>query len=99
MAIGGFWRRLAGAARGEQHRWPLWLPVLLGVGAALYFGLPAEPAAIFGWAALVAALAASLISSFGHWRIPLALLAALALGFGVAKLREKRSRRRSCPRP
>ena len=51
MAKGAFWN-------SEADRWPLWLPVLLGVGAALYFGLPAEPAAIFGWAALVAALAA-----------------------------------------
>jgi competence protein ComEC len=89
MAIGGFWQRLAGAARGERHRWPLWLPVLLGVGAALYFGLPAEPAAILGWGALAAALVATVVGIFGPWRIPLALLAALALGFGAAKPREE----------
>ena len=85
----GFWRRLAGDARGERHRWPLWLPVALGMGAALYFGLPTEPPAIAGWAALAAALVAVIASIFGHWRIPLALLAALALGFGMAKLREE----------
>ena len=85
----GFWRRLTEAARGERHRWPLWLPVALGMGAALYFGLPTEPAAIFGWAALAAAFVAATASIFGPWRIPLALLAALALGFGMAKLREE----------
>ena len=61
----------------------------LGIGAALYFGLPTEPAAIFGWAALAAAFVAATASIFGPWRIPLALLAALALGFGMAKLREE----------
>ena len=85
----GFWRRLAGDARGERHHWPLWLPVALGMGAALYFGLPTEPPAIAAWAVLAAALVAVIASIFGHWRIPLALLAALALGFGMAKLREE----------
>jgi competence protein ComEC len=88
MAIAGFWKGLAGAARAERHRWPLWLPVGLGIGAACYFALDFEPPDIAGWAALAAALAAALLSIFGRWRIPLALLAALALGFGVAKLRQ-----------
>jgi len=43
-----FWKELGQAARGEQHRWPLWLPVMLGMGAALYFALPAEPAPAAG---------------------------------------------------
>jgi competence protein ComEC len=27
----------------ERDRWPLWLPVALGVGAGSYFALPVEP--------------------------------------------------------
>jgi competence protein ComEC len=89
VAIDGFWKGLAGSARGERHRWPLWLPVLLGCGAALYFALDAEPAAWLGWSALAAAFVAAMASVFGRWRIALALLAALAVGFGTAKLRQE----------
>ena len=88
--IDGFWRRLAGAARGERHRWPLWLPVLLGTGAGLYFALPFEPSAAMGWGALAAALLAIAAINFtGRGRMTLALIAALALGFGASKLREE----------
>jgi len=38
-------------------------------------------------------------SVFGRWRIPLALFAALALGFGVAKLREERVAAPVLPHP
>lgn len=27
----------------ERDRWPLWIPVCLGCGVGVYFGLPAEP--------------------------------------------------------
>ena len=32
----------------ERDRWPLWLPVALGTGAAAYFALPAEPSLLCG---------------------------------------------------
>jgi len=73
----------------EGDRWPLWLPVALGAGAGLYFALPFEPDAAFGWSALAgAALALAVAARAGRARALLALMAALLLGFGAAKLRE-----------
>jgi competence protein ComEC len=74
----------------ERDRWPLWLPVALGAGAALYFALPFEPAPAWGWAALALGLAAAVMAVAGLARWPLALVAALLLGFGAAKLEEAR---------
>jgi len=68
----------------------LWLPVALGTGAGGYFALPVEPPLAWGWAALVLALAAAVMASRDRARWPMVLLAALLLGFGLAKLRETR---------
>ena len=76
-----FWRE-------EQGRWPLWLPVFLGGGAALYFALPVEPPAPAGWGALALGVAAALLAIPGKARVPLALTAALLIGLGLAKVRE-----------
>src|SRR5690625_7852352 len=35
--------------RDESRRFVLWLPVLLGIGIGIYFGLEAEPAPAWGW--------------------------------------------------
>jgi len=68
----------------EWGRWPLWLPVAMGAGVLIYFGLPAEPGLL--WLAmpwpplLLAALAV------GRWPLTgaaLALVGAAALGFGA----------------
>ena len=78
-------------ALAERHRWPLWLPVALGVGTALYFAAPVEPSLLTGWvmAALFAAMAAGAFVSQKLWiRAGLAFVAALALGFATAKLYE-----------
>ena len=75
---------------GDQGRWPLWLPVMLGAGCGLYFALPGEPPAFLAWAALAAAAGLALVAAFGRMRVVAALLAALLLGFGLAKLREVR---------
>jgi competence protein ComEC len=85
------WRDAAhDAALAERHRWPLWLPVMLGLGAGLYFALPAEPPFYAGLAALFIVLAAGTSAALGGtWRMALTLLAALALGFGAAKLRQE----------
>ena len=80
----GFWRGWT----AENDRWPLWLPVALGAGSALYFALPAEPDRIWGWAALGAGMAlAAAARTWRPGRVVLALLAALLLGFGLVRLR------------
>ncbi|MEI9993336.1 MAG: ComEC/Rec2 family competence protein [Rhizomicrobium sp.] len=81
---------LARAARDERERWPLWLPVGLGTGIGLYFALPVEPAA--GWAILAATIALAAVPVFRithntGLRVLLAALAAVALGFALAKAR------------
>ena len=76
----------------ERRRWFLWLPVLLGAGAASFFALPAAPSA---WAGLIAAstCAAAAALAIRGWRArglteAAALgLAALCLGFALAQLR------------
>ena len=88
----GFLGGIKAAPLQERHRWPLWLPVMLGAGAALYFASPVEPPLWSGW--LMAGLALSAALGFrraGTWtRAGLALIAAVALGFALAKLRETR---------
>jgi hypothetical protein len=71
----------------ERDRWPLWLAVALGAGSAGYFALAVEPPVVLGWAALVLGLSAAALTIKWHWR--LGLVAALLLGFGLAKLREE----------
>ena len=74
----------------ERDRWPLWLPVALGTGAAAYFALPAEPSLLCGVLVLSLSGFAALLAATGRMRWPCALLAAMLLGFGLAKLRERR---------
>jgi len=74
----------------ERDRWPLWLPVFLGAGCGVYFALPSEPAGLWGWVALAVGLALAGVAISGIARWPLALAAALLLGFGDAKLTETR---------
>jgi competence protein ComEC len=85
------WAWLRAQAAAQADRWSLWTPVALGCGAALYFGLPKEPAAPVAWAALAIALALTAV----RVRLPQARGAAVALtllafalaGFSAAKLR------------
>jgi competence protein ComEC len=89
--------RLSGAVRSgvaallaERDRWALWLPVGLAVGIGLYFALPFEPsrAVAFGLGSggLLVAVAA-LLSPEIFVQAVLAAIAAILIGFGVAKLR------------
>lgn len=82
------WASLHGMFIAERDRWILWLPVALGAGIGLYFGLPYEPPMFAGFAVLAAFLL--LVGLFRNvWPVRLALLAliALALGFVVAQWR------------
>ena len=74
--------------QGEQGRWSLWLPVALGAGAGLYFALWIEPAPVWAWVALGMAAICGAVAALGRARVVAALLAALWLGFGLAKLHE-----------
>ena len=72
----------------ERDRWFLWLPVSFGVGIAVYFGLPAEPAAWVGPAGLVLALAAGFLGRARMGLLVAALvLGAAAAGFSAAQVR------------
>ena len=77
---------LRGALAGQRGRWVLWLPVLFGLGIAVYFSLPAEPGR---WPGAVAAalLAAAWLLRRRAAAPALVGLAALAAGFSLAQLR------------
>jgi competence protein ComEC len=90
MAAGSFWKWLLASAPAERHRWPLWLPVMLGAGAALHFALPAEPPFWLGWGATALAAILAAAAAIGpRGKMALALLTALVLGFAIAKLKEE----------
>jgi competence protein ComEC len=83
--------RLCGAALlAERDRWPLWIPVVLALGIGIYFALPDEPQTTIayglGLAGLMIALSA-LLTRGTLARVALAGVAAVLIGFGVAKLR------------
>lgn len=72
-------QRLAATIRdsflAERDRWPLWLPVLLGVGIAAYFSWPEEPSLAAGGGALILCAAIAV----GGRRHPELLMGGLAL--------------------
>ncbi len=75
----------------ERERWPLWLPVLLAAGVALFFSLPNEPAWYIGPAATGGlACAAWALRRHGYVLLALLALLALALGFWAAQDRSAR---------
>lgn len=83
-------RIIRDCAAAERARWSLWTPVALAVGAGAYFTLPFEPE--LAWAALAGgfALVLGVLSATSERpavRAGLALVAALVLGFGAARLR------------
>src|SRR6185312_4261072 len=60
-----FWAALSETVLAERERWPLWLPVLMGSGIAVYFALNAEPARWLGAIVLLSATIALLLA----WRL------------------------------
>lgn len=81
-------RSMGAALVGEQDRWVLWTPVILGIGIGLYFALPSEPPLWLGPMALMAAAGARWM---GRQHMALSLLAVAlglaALGFTVTQWR------------
>jgi competence protein ComEC len=70
----------------ERERWPLWLPVLMGCGIAIFFMLDREPAGWIGGAALALATVALLVGwRSGQLLIPCSALFAVTLGFAAAQ--------------
>ena len=68
----------------ERSRWMLWLPVALGLGIAIYFELPSEPALWLGPALAAAALALVFFAPAGSLARAMAIgLVAAAVGFGL----------------
>src|SRR4051812_41566070 len=72
-------------AAEERPRLVLWLPVMLGLGAAGYFSLGFEPGVISSLLVVVIVLAAGIGAR--RWPV-LALVAALGLGLLAAQARE-----------
>lgn len=72
----------------ERDRWFLWLPVIYGAGAGIYFSLFEEPTVVVSLAPVVMALALGAV--FRRGTLPVvasAILLAATLGFAAAKLR------------
>src|SRR4030095_2584389 len=72
-------RWLARQAVEARERWGLWVPVFIGAGIAVYFGLASEPPIWLGAVGLVGAVALRL--AFPRWppAAPLATCPALGL--------------------
>ena len=70
----------------ERERWPLWLPVLMGAGIAIYFSLDREPNWWIGGALLALAGCAFLVAWRLEWQfVPCCAALAIALGFAAAQ--------------
>ncbi len=74
----------------ERDRWPLWIPVFLGAGTALYFGWASEPPVwlgplVLGCAAAVTAAARRRPAA----AIPALAIALIALGFTATAARTR----------
>lgn len=68
----------------ERSRWMLWLPVALGLGIAIYFELPSEPALWLGPVLAAVALVLVFFAPAGSLARAVAIgLVAAAVGFGL----------------
>ncbi|HLG49687.1 MAG TPA: ComEC/Rec2 family competence protein, partial [Reyranella sp.] len=72
----------------ERGRWMLWLPVAMGLGIAVYFELPVEPALWLGPAIAAAGCVAVALAPGGSKARALCIgVVAAAFGFGLATWR------------
>lgn len=82
---------LVQCASADRSRLVLWLPVAFGSGIALYFALPSEPSSILALSLAASGILLTVAAVVGNvapaTKAVLAGLAALLIGFGVAKHR------------
>lgn len=72
----------------ERGRWMLWLPVAMGLGIAIYFELPSEPALWLGPVLAAGGLVALLLAPAGSVARAMCIgLVAASCGFGLATWR------------
>ena len=74
----------------QADRWTLWTPVAFGIGCAVYFALPREPALWIAWALVPLAASLLVATRWSVWRattLALVLTACAVGGFATAKLR------------
>ena len=72
----------------ERGRWMLWLPVAMGLGIAVYFELPVEPALWLGPAIAAAGAVAVVLAPAGSKARAICIgRVAAAFGFGLATWR------------
>lgn len=84
----------------ERGRWLLWLPVALGLGIAIYYELPTEPAAWLGPSILGAGVLAAWFASAGSVARALAIgAAAAAAGLTLVAWRTASVAAPTLPRP
>lgn len=84
----------------ERGRWLLWLPVALGLGIAVYYELPVEPAPWLGPTLAGGALLLVLLAPAGSLTRAVAIgLLAAALGFGLIAWRTTSVAAPTLPRP
>ncbi|MBT4687038.1 MAG: DUF4131 domain-containing protein [Rhodospirillaceae bacterium] len=90
LSITSPWRRptalLSEAFAAERERWPLWLPVLLAMGVAVYFALPVEPPWYLGPTMLGGLLCLAMaLHRRGNVLLVLMAVIAVAAGFWAAQ--------------
>jgi len=79
-------RGLAATLEAERVRWPLWLPVALGLGIVAYFALPDEPPRWTGAAMVGVMVLLILVARQAAWISALLLaLGAATVGFVAAQ--------------
>lgn len=81
---------LEAAFAAEHDRWILWLPVLIGLGIAIYFALPVEPVPWLGLVACTAVVAVGrgvVGGPAGQRLVWLIAIGAVAVGFSAAQVR------------
>lgn len=87
-SLPGLRDRLWSAFIAERERWLLWLPVAFGIGIAVYFALPLEPAWYAGPVLLTLSLAGLTAFARGaSLRLVMVLSLLAAMGFAAAQWR------------
>ncbi len=80
--------RIAREAADEQDRWILWVPVALGVGIQLYFGLRFEPSPYLGpIVAIVAFVGVYLSRKHAVFMLTVLVFVIGGIGFSMSKFR------------